>query len=83
MIKAVGNIASTMSAMLVIIGDRLGLYKAMAEFGYPITSEELAQKTSTNERYIREWLANQAAGGYITIMQQMKNIHFPQNKQWH
>ena len=66
MIKAVGDIASTMSAMLVIIGDRLGLYKAMAEFGYPITSEELAQKTSTNERYIREWLANQAAGGYIT-----------------
>ena len=66
MIKAVGDIASTMSAMLVIIGDRLGLYKAMAEFGYPITSEELAQKTSTNERYIREWLANQAGGGYIT-----------------
>jgi 2-polyprenyl-3-methyl-5-hydroxy-6-metoxy-1,4-benzoquinol methylase len=66
MIKAVGDIASTMSAMLVIIGDRLGLYKAMAEFEYPITSEELAQKTSTNERYIREWLANQAAGGYIT-----------------
>jgi 2-polyprenyl-3-methyl-5-hydroxy-6-metoxy-1,4-benzoquinol methylase len=66
MIKAVGDIASTMSAMLVIIGDRLGLYKAMAEFEYPITSEELAKKTSTNERYIREWLANQAAGGYIT-----------------
>jgi 2-polyprenyl-3-methyl-5-hydroxy-6-metoxy-1,4-benzoquinol methylase len=65
MIKAVGDIASTMSAMLVIIGDRLGLYKAMAEFGDPITSEELAKKTSTNERYIREWLANQAAGGYI------------------
>ncbi|HEU4483625.1 MAG TPA: methyltransferase domain-containing protein [Nitrososphaeraceae archaeon] len=66
MLKSVGDIASTMSAMLVIIGDRLGLYKAMAESGQPITSDELAKKTNTNERYIREWLANQAAGGYIT-----------------
>ena len=66
MLKAVGDIASTMSAMLLIIGDRLGLYKAMAESGQPITSEELAKKTNTNERIIREWLANQAAGGYIT-----------------
>jgi SAM-dependent methyltransferase len=66
MLKAVGDIASTMSAMLLIIGDRLGLYKAMAESGKPITSEELAKKTNTNERLIREWLANQAAGGYLT-----------------
>ncbi|HET8856398.1 MAG TPA: methyltransferase domain-containing protein [Nitrososphaeraceae archaeon] len=66
MLKAVGDIASTMSAMLLIIGDRLGLYKAMAESGQPITSDELAKKTNTNERIIREWLANQAAGGYIT-----------------
>jgi 2-polyprenyl-3-methyl-5-hydroxy-6-metoxy-1,4-benzoquinol methylase len=65
MLKAVGDIASTMSAMLLIIGDRLGLYKAMAESGNPITSEELAKKTNTNERIIREWLANQAAGGYM------------------
>ena len=64
--KAVGDIASTMSAMLVIIGDRLGLYKAMAESGQPISSEELAEKTNTNERLVREWLGNQAAGGYIT-----------------
>jgi 2-polyprenyl-3-methyl-5-hydroxy-6-metoxy-1,4-benzoquinol methylase len=66
MLKSVGDIASNMSAMLVIIGERLGLYKAMAESGLPLTSEELAKKTNTNERYIREWLANQAAGGYIT-----------------
>jgi 2-polyprenyl-3-methyl-5-hydroxy-6-metoxy-1,4-benzoquinol methylase len=65
MLKAVGDIASTMSAMLLIIGDRLGLYKAMAELGKPITSEELSKKTNTNERIIREWLANQAAGGYM------------------
>jgi 2-polyprenyl-3-methyl-5-hydroxy-6-metoxy-1,4-benzoquinol methylase len=66
MLKAVGDIASTMSSMLLLIGDRLGLYKAMAESGTAITSEELAKKTNTNERLIREWLANQAAGGYIT-----------------
>jgi SAM-dependent methyltransferase len=66
MLKALGDIASTLSAVLVIIGDRLGLYKAMAESGQSVTSEELAKKTNTNERLIREWLANQAAGGYIT-----------------
>lgn len=66
MMKAVGDIGSTMSAMLIIIGDRLGFYKEMAKSTKPITSEELAKKTNTNERYIREWLANQAAGGYIT-----------------
>ena len=65
MLKALGDIASTLSAVLVIIGDRLGLYKAMAESGQPITSEELAKKTNTNERLIREWLANQVAGEYI------------------
>ena len=46
--KAVGDIASTLSAMLVIIGHRLGLYKAMAQAGQPITSAELAKKTNTN-----------------------------------
>jgi len=79
--KAVGDIASTLSAMLLIIGDRLGLYKAMADSGKPLTSEELAKKTDTNERLVREWLANQAAGGYITIMHQMENMLFHLNKQ--
>ena len=46
------------------LGDRLGLYKAMAGAG-PITSASLAQRTGTAERYVREWLANQAAGGYV------------------
>lgn len=52
------------SAPLVMIGDRLGLYDALAETG-PVTSHELAQRTGTQERYIREWLLNQAAGGYL------------------
>lgn len=66
MLKAIEDIASTISAMLVIIGDRLHLFKSMAKLGQPITSEELAKVTNTNERLIREWLANQTAGGYIT-----------------
>jgi SAM-dependent methyltransferase len=66
MLKAIEDIASTISAMLVIIGDRLDLFKSMAKLGQPITSEELAKVTNTNERLIREWLANQTAGGYIT-----------------
>ena len=52
--------------VLAYIGDKLGLYKAMYDFGKPITSQELANLTGTSERYIREWLANQAAGGYLT-----------------
>jgi SAM-dependent methyltransferase len=66
MIKAAGDIASTLSAVLIIVGFRLGLYKAMAESGLPLTSDELARKTKTNERLVREWLGNQAAGGYVT-----------------
>ena len=65
MLKAMGDVTSTIGAMLVIIGDRLHLYQTMAKLGRPITSEELAKMTNTSERLIREWLANQAAGGYI------------------
>jgi SAM-dependent methyltransferase len=65
MLRAVGDIASTLSAVLVLIGYRLGLYKAMALSGKPLSSEELAKKTNTNERLIKEWLANQVASGYI------------------
>jgi 2-polyprenyl-3-methyl-5-hydroxy-6-metoxy-1,4-benzoquinol methylase len=64
MTKAAGDVGSTYSAMLVLIGERLGLYKAMAELG-PTTSAELSDRTDTSERYVREWLANQAAGGYV------------------
>lgn len=50
---------------LVVIGDRLGLYRTLASEG-PLTSGQLAEQTGTAERYVREWLANQAASGYIT-----------------
>ena len=63
--KAVGDIGAAMSANLVLLGDKLGLYKAMAKMG-AVTPPELAKATKTTERYIREWLGNQAAGGYVT-----------------
>jgi SAM-dependent methyltransferase len=62
--KVLGDFGATASSALVVIGDKLGLYKAMAESG-PVNSVELAKLTSTSERYIRDWLVNQAAGGYI------------------
>jgi SAM-dependent methyltransferase len=62
---AVGEIGAAMNAALVIVGDKLGLYKAMAGAG-PMTPTELAQKTGTTERYVREWLSAQAAGGFVT-----------------
>jgi SAM-dependent methyltransferase len=65
MMKAVGEMGATMNAALILIGDKLGLYKAMAGVG-PITSAELASKTKTTERYVREWLCAQAAGGFVT-----------------
>jgi SAM-dependent methyltransferase len=61
--KAVTDLGAATSATLVLIGDRLGLYKALA--AAPLTSAELASTTGTHERYIREWLNNQAAGGYV------------------
>jgi hypothetical protein len=63
--KILSDFGGAASAVLVYIGDKLGLYKAMYDFGKPITSHELANSTGTSERYIREWLANQAAGGYL------------------
>ena len=62
--KVVTDCAATVSVALAVIGDQLGLYRAMAG-GEPLTSAELAQKTNTTERYVREWLINQAAAGYI------------------
>ena len=63
--KAVVDIGATLHAGLVVIGEKLGLYKALAQEG-PSTPAELAKKTGTNERYVREWLNSQAAGGYVT-----------------
>jgi 2-polyprenyl-3-methyl-5-hydroxy-6-metoxy-1,4-benzoquinol methylase len=61
--KAVDDLGASVSAVLVSLGDELGLYRELAKAH--LTSAELAERTGTSERYIREWLANQAAGGYV------------------
>ena len=63
----VTDLGASVHAGMVVIGEKLGLYKALATG--PMTSAELAAKTGTDERYLREWLASQAAGGYITYDQ--------------
>ncbi len=62
--KFVTDAGAAVSFVLALIGDQLGLYKALASQG-PATPGELATRTNTSERYVREWLANQAAGGYV------------------
>jgi 2-polyprenyl-3-methyl-5-hydroxy-6-metoxy-1,4-benzoquinol methylase len=63
--KAIVDFGATFHAALIGIGDKLGLYKALAAGG-PQTPAQLAKRTGTAERYIREWLSAQAAGGYVT-----------------
>lgn len=62
--RAVSEVGATLNAALVVMGDKLGLYQALAGAG-PVTPMELAQRTQTSERYVREWLCAQAAGGYV------------------
>jgi len=62
--KAVMDMGAALHAALVVIGDKLGFYKVMAGAGW-LTSAELAAKTSTDERYVREWLNSNTASGYL------------------
>lgn len=62
--KLVGDMGASMSAVLALIGDKLGLFKALAQEG-PMTPAELAEATATSERYVREWLSHEAAAGYV------------------
>lgn len=62
--KVVGDFGASLSSSLAYLGQKLGLYDAMVTAG-SVTPAELAQQTNTNERYVREWLVNQAAGGYV------------------
>jgi SAM-dependent methyltransferase len=62
--QAVVEFGATVNAALVVIGDRLGLYRALAEAG-PLTPSALAERTGTAERYVREWLGAQAASGFV------------------
>jgi len=71
--KAIVDFGATFHAALVRVGDKLGLYKALAAGG-PQTPAELAKRTETTERYVREWLCNQAAGGYVTYDSQTEKF---------
>ena len=62
--QVVTDIAAAFSGVMTNIGHKLGLYKALAGAGW-MSSNQLADKTGTDERYVREWLNNQAAGGYL------------------
>jgi SAM-dependent methyltransferase len=63
--RFVGDLGATISAALVVIGDKLGLYRTLGD-GDLLTAEEVASRTGTDARYVREWLSNQAAGGYVS-----------------
>src|SRR5690348_8912342 len=77
--QVVGELGAAMNAALVLIGEKLGLYKAMAGAG-PITPAELARKTNADERYVREWLCAQAAGGYVTYDASKQTFTLPEEQ---
>jgi 2-polyprenyl-3-methyl-5-hydroxy-6-metoxy-1,4-benzoquinol methylase len=64
--QAVGDFGSILTGALVVLGDRLGLYRTLAAAGRPLTSDEVARESGCAERYVREWLNAQAASGYVT-----------------
>jgi 2-polyprenyl-3-methyl-5-hydroxy-6-metoxy-1,4-benzoquinol methylase len=64
--RMIGDLGAMATGPLVVLGDRLGLFKAMGD-GDKITARALAERTGTHERYVREWLAAQAAAGYVSF----------------
>jgi 2-polyprenyl-3-methyl-5-hydroxy-6-metoxy-1,4-benzoquinol methylase len=77
--KAIVDFGATFNAALIRIGDKLGLYKALAADG-PQTPAELAKKTGTAERYVREWLSAQAAGGYVSYDPSTAKFHLTEEQ---
>jgi hypothetical protein len=74
--QALGDLGAAISGLMVYIGDQLGLYKTMAAVG-PVTPAALAAKSETDERYVREWLDNQAAGGYVVYDAATRTYELP------
>ena len=74
--KVVEQISGTMTTLLGAVGDRLGLFKNLAEQG-PATSAELASRTNLNERYLREWLGGMATAGYLNYDGTKKRFTLP------
>jgi SAM-dependent methyltransferase len=74
--RAVEEVGATLNTALVVMGDRLGLYRALADAD-ALTSEELAERTGTAERYVREWLSAQAAGGFVDYDEATNRFSLP------
>src|SRR5215469_2962641 len=74
----VTDLGASVHAGMVVIGEKLGLYKALAKGS--MTAAELAAQTGTDERYLREWLASQAAGGYVTYDTGSKKFHLTEEQ---
>ena len=74
--RAVTDAGAAVSVLLSHVGDRLGLYRAMSD-GSPVTSDQLAERTATNPRLVREWLSNQATGGYVTYDPATETFRLP------
>jgi SAM-dependent methyltransferase len=74
--QAVGDLGAAISGLMVYLGDELGLYRAMAGAG-PVTAAEVAGRSGTDERYVQEWLDNQAAGGYVTYDKAARRYELP------
>lgn len=74
--RAVEEVGATLNAALVVMGDRLGLYRGLAGAG-GVTPAQLAERTGTAERYVREWLNAQAAGGYVAYCAESATYSLP------
>ncbi|MDY7545844.1 class I SAM-dependent methyltransferase [Glaciimonas sp. CA11.2] len=74
--RMVGEFGAVASAALILLGDKLGLYQAMAGRG-PMTSSELATRTGMTERYLREWLSAQAAAGFVEYQSSSQTYELP------
>jgi hypothetical protein len=76
--RFVEDLGASVHSGMVVIGEKLGLYKALAEG--PVNSAELAAKTGTDERYVREWLSSQAAGGYVTYEEKTRKFRLSEEQ---
>ena len=76
--RFVGDIGAAMHAGTVLLGDQLGLYKALA--AGPMSAEQLARATQTDARYVREWLSAQAASGYVEYDAAADHFHMTEEQ---
>jgi SAM-dependent methyltransferase len=77
--KAVTDMSAATTVLLMTIGEKLGLYRALADNG-PATPDELASQTGLSERYVREWLSNQATSGYVTYDSSTGRFELPEEQ---